>query len=342
MKKNKKKVSVIIVNWNNINNLKECLYSLKKIKYKNIEIIIVDNGSKDGTLEYLAKEKKSNGNLIVIRNKKNLGFAEGNNIGYSLSTGEYILFLNNDTIVDDNFLGPLVEKLHNPSIGGVQPKILSYPRKDIIDSIGSYLLNSGFLYHFGHNKPDAKKYNRGAEIFSMKGACMLLKKDVIEKVGLFDKNYFAYFEETDLCHRVWLSGSKIYYVSHSVIYHKGGETAKELDVSFIQFHSYKNRIWTYLKNLEIKTIIKIIPVHILFCEVITILYIFTLKFSLAFAVQKAIVWNLFNIDRLLIERKKIKAIRKVPDKFFTPNITRRVRISYYYHLFVSSLSGYKD
>lgn len=337
-------VSVIIVNWNGFKNLKECIGSLKNVDYKPLEIVVVDNGSRDESIKYLEKEKKSFGKLIIVKNKTNLGYAEGNNQGFEASNGDLILLLNNDTLVDKDFLEVLVNKLiKDKKIGGIQPKILSYPQKEVIDSIGSYFINTGFLYHLGHNKNDSPKYNKDAEIFSMKGACMLFRREVIEKVGgIFDPDYFAYFEETDLCQRIWIAGYKVVYTSKSKIYHKGGETAKKLNSTFVLYNSYKNRFYTYLKNFELLTLVKVFPLHLIFCETSMIAYLLTFNFPLAIATQKALLWNMQNLKKIREGRKKIRQMRRVSDSSYLPKVTRRVRFSYYYHLFTTALAGYAD
>ncbi len=340
---NKPLVSIIIVNWNGLSQMEECLDSLSKISYKNYEVIVSDNGSTDGSLQYFTKIKNKFPKLLIIKNGKNLGFAEGNNIGLENSKGTLILLLNNDVLVSPGFLEPLVKRLSiDKKVGGIQPKIMSYPKKEIIDSVGSYLLDTGFLYHFGHNKPDNPKYNKEKEIFSMKGACMLFRKSVLDRTGFFDKDYFAYFEETDLCQRIWILGYKVLYTSTSKIYHKGGETAKKLNNSFVLYHSYKNRIYTYLKNLELKTILLVLPVHLIFCELASIVYFLTFQLSAAIAIQKAIFWNLLNLRKVKKGREFINSIRKISDSSYLPKVTRRVRVSYYYHLFTTALAGYND
>ena len=175
--------------------------------------------------------------IKVVKNKENLGFAEANNVGYSRSKGDLILFLNNDVEVEYDFLSKLVkELLSDPKLGGVQPKILLMNKKDNLDSVGAFLTNSGFLFHYGiYKSQNDNKYNKKIDIYSAKGAGMLFRREVIEKIGLFDKDYFAYFEETDFCHRVWLAGYKIRYIPESRMYHLMGGTSINMDSSFIQF-----------------------------------------------------------------------------------------------------------
>lgn len=341
-------VSIIIVNFNGVSVLPACFDSLLKLKTSAVvDIIVVDNNSKDDSIglinEYNKRFATKKILLKTIKNKQNDGFAEGNNIGYKASKGDYVLFLNSDTVVEPDFLNPLLQTLKDKKIGGVQPRMMQMEPHDYIDSIGSYFLNTGFLYHKGHNKPVQKKYLKKDMIFSMKGACMLIKREVLEQVGVFDIDYFAYFEETDLCHRIWLAGYSIYYCPESVIFHKGGSTANYLPSGFILFHSYKNRIYTFLKNFEIITLIKILPIHIILCEIISLLYSATGKINLFISLQKALLWNLQNIGKISTSRNNIQHnIRKVKDKEYLAVIEKTVRWDYYYHLFTTSLRGYRD
>jgi len=334
-------VSIIIVNWNGRKLLEECLASVFAQKTAvTYECIVVDNGSTDRSVLSISRKYPR---VRIIKNDKNVGFAEGNNIGCTQARGTYILFLNNDAIVTKGFLSPLVSILKkNPHIGAVQPKIVQYPDTTLIDSVGSYFLPTGFLYHFGHNKKNNPKYEIASDIFSMKGACMLIRHDVLDRVGIFGNEYFAYFEETDLCHRIWLAGYRIQYVPDSVIYHIGGKTSLTLPSEYIQYHSYKNRIYTYLGNFEIMSLVRILPLHIALCLVISCLYVVTGKFRLGIAIINAILWNLIHISAIFNKRKIMKNIRVKKDSEYLPHITRTVRPSYYAHLFLTSLKGYED
>ena len=223
------------------------------------------------------------------------------------------------------------------------PKLLMYPRTHLIDSIGAFLLTSGFLYHFGREK-DSKdpRYNMPTEVYSGKGACLLFRKSVLQKTGLFDKDYFAYFEETDLCHRIWLTGFGVLYWPYTFVYHKEGSTSKKMVRSFIYFHSFKNRITTYIKNLSIKYLVLILPKLIVIYQCAFLRYLIKSDFGNAWAVQKSIIWNVNNIKKTLEKRWYVQnKIRSVPDDDFLPKITKSVRLSYYYYLF-RGLGLYKD
>lgn len=336
-------VSIIIVSWNARENLQECLSSLFKISYKNYEVILVDNASSDDSVDFV---KSRYPKIKIVQSNKNIGFAGGNNLGFKKAQGKYILFLNNDTIVTKDFLSRLVNFMEKrDDVGILQPKILFHrPGMDLhhkINSIGSFLLSSGFLYHLDYGKNNKTK-KEPYEIFSAYGACFLAKKSLLHKIGLFDDRYFAYFEETDLCHRTWLSGSKVMILPDILIYHKGAKTAQKLPSAFIQFHSFKNRIYTFLKNLDRKNLIKIFIPHLLVCEISSLLYLIFGKPSYTFAIQKAILWNIFNLNTLLKERRKVqKTLRRIKDGDFIPKLTKKVDIKYYYYLSSGNLENYR-
>lgn len=341
-------VSTIIVNWDGEHYLVDCLDSLENLKtnYK-LEVIVVDNGSKDGSIAYLtsqiSKFKKKKINIKIVENKKNLGFALANNRGFKKARGDLILFLNNDTKVSQDFLDPLVEAiLKSSKTGAVQPKILYYDKVKF-DSSGSFFTKTGVLYHRGHQQKDKGQFEKQGKIFSMKGACMLFKKKVLDKVGLFDEDFFAYFEETDLCHRVWLSGYEILYIPQSVIYHKVGGSTRKVGAPFIQYHSFKNRISTYLTNFELKTLLWLMPIHITLCFAAAISFLLIGKLKHFLAVLKGILWPVINFNKILKKRKHVQdTIRKVSDAQYLPYVSRKVSSIYYWYLLVGGLEKYQD
>lgn len=336
-------VSVIIVNWNGRRFLENCLGSLSKVRYKNAEIFFVDNASKDDSVAFV---KKNYPNIKIINNSKNLGYAGGHEGAFRKAKGELILLLSTDTIVGENLLLELVKAVYSEkNIGAVMPKLLMYPRKNLIDSIGSFFLASGIIYHIGRDKDQSKpQYNNSMKIFSGKGACMLFKKNVLSKTGLFDKDYFAYFEETDLCHRIWLSGNKVIYWPNTSVYHLQGGASKQMVPSFILYHSYKNILCTYIKNLSLKYLIRVLPLTLLIYQCGFLVFLFTGQFKTAWAFQKSIIWNINNLPATLKKRKFVQnKIRTVSDDYFLPRVTRHVSLRYYYYLFTGEgLAKYYD
>lgn len=298
-------VSVIIVNWNGGEVFEKCLDSLNKNKYTNWELIVVDNGSTDGTQKH-----------AQIKNKTNLGFALANNQGYKVSSGKYLLLLNNDTLVDPDFLDILVAKMESEKdLGVIQPKILIMDRPEYLDNAGSFLTRIGFLHHWGFMKKDKQEFSKEREVFSVKGACMLIRKSLVNEIGLFDSDFMSYFEESDFCWRVWLTGNRVLFYPQTQIFHKVGFTIKRLDVGNLNWHYYKNRICSLIKNLEISNLLTILPVHLLIS--LGILFIFLIKgrFGNSLIIWKAIWWNIINLDKTLIKRKNIQKMRVVSDKF---------------------------
>ena len=331
-------VSVIIVNWNGAEIIADCLKSLSKQNYKPIEIIVVDNKSSDNSCDVIRKFK----DVTLIASDINTGFAGGNNLGYSKAKGKHILLLNTDTIVPKDFLVKLVEAMEKDStIGIVQPKFL-YENKTI-NSLGAYLTNTGFLYYPGYGKKDTRTmYSKSDFVFSGYGACMLIRRKVIEQIGLFDDDYFMYFEETDFSMRAWLAGWKAYYTSETEILHKGGVSSKKFGLEKIYFHSFKNRICTYIKNLDGFSLLKILPLHIILCEGISVAYILTGQFSYFVSVQKALWWNIKNLSSSLQKRKLVQSrYRKVKDATYFKQVLRNPRLIYYLYLF-RGLQYYRD
>lgn len=334
-------VSIIIPNWNGKEHLKKCLCSLENLDYPNYEIILVDGNSSDGSVEFI---KENYPQVEIVQNDRNLGFAETNNIGYKKAKGEYILFLNNDTEVEPDFLLILIKKLNeDKDIVGVQPKFLQMDNHEALDCIGDFLTFSGFLYHFGYRKKaDNPKYLKTMELFAMKGVAMLFKRSVLEEVGVFDSDFFAYFEETDLCWRMQLAGYKIAYIPESIVYHKGKGTSSKINFSFIDYHSFKNRICSLIKNLEFKSLLKILPIHLCLCVLCGITLVLKGEISHGIAIFKAIGWNIANFEQTLKKRRFVqKNIRKITDKELFTGAYKNPRFSYYYYLF-TNLENYKD
>jgi hypothetical protein len=306
-------ISIIIPNYNGAPYLKECLNSIKGQSYQDFEVIVVDNASSDESLRILENNYPD---VKVISNKKNLGFVGANNKGFKKAKGEYILFLNNDTRLDKDCLKRLLDKIESKKDAGVAfSKILRMDQPKVYDAVGSYLTSFGFLYHLGFREEDKGQYDSVDYIFSPKGVCFLALKDVIARVGLFDNDYFAYFEESDFFWRVWLNGYKIYFEPESIVYHKVGATSTKLASPFIDYHSFKNRIASLIKNLSLAKAMYILPLHVGCCLIISLIYVFMLRFKNAKAILSALGWNIRYFPETHKKRDNIqKNIRKMNDK----------------------------
>lgn len=241
-------VSIIILNFNGKKFLQKCLESLMKVSYQDLEIIVVDNNSNDGSIKYVNDNFSS---VKIIELKKNLGFAEPNNIGAKKANGEFLLFLNNDTWVDTNFLTELVRiAQEDETVAILQPLLLKPDGQ--VDSSGDYVDIHGRAYR-SKAKPKTVQ-----NILSARGAAMLIKKEIFWNLNGFDPKFFVSFEDVDIGWRAWLLGYRVVVVPTSIVYHIGGQTTKKIE-SEIKFHGIKNNLVLRLSNFEssnsIKTVI---------------------------------------------------------------------------------------
>jgi GT2 family glycosyltransferase len=247
---NAEKVSIIIVTYNSEKDIQKLLPSLLSQTYKNFEIILVDNNSQDRSVE-LTKNYFSDAK--VIKNSENLGFAHAVNQGIKVSSGEFILLLNPDTMFKEDFIEILVKKLkEHPEAGGACGKLLTEDGKKI-DSAGIFF--SPFLRHFDRGQgEEPEKYALEVYVFGVSGASALFRRKMLEDVKIdeeyFDSSFFAYREDADLCWRAQLLGWKFLYVPSAIGFHKRRVfpgKRKELP-AFINMHSVKNRFLMRIKN----------------------------------------------------------------------------------------------
>ncbi|MDO8638521.1 MAG: glycosyltransferase family 2 protein [Candidatus Daviesbacteria bacterium] len=321
-------VSIIIVNWNGGVIMIDCLKSLEKLNYSNWELILIDNGSVDGSEDSVKNFKLNFKKNILIKNNSNLGFAKANNQGLLNTKGEYVLLLNNDTKVTPDFLNILIEKMESDkSIGVVQPKIFLMDKKDYLDNTGTYLTKIGFLEHWGFMQKDGNEFNKEREIFSAKGACLLFRKSIAEKVGLFDDKFFNYFEESDFCWRVWISGFKVMFIPDTYIYHKLGYSSKKQKQVVVNYHSMKNMLCAMIKNLEINNLVTIGGTHLFLIIGLSFYYLLKFRLGQFLMVWRAIFWNISNIEETLQKRKKIQQYRKATDKDIFEKVMHDISIS---------------
>lgn len=223
-------VAIIMLNWNGLRDTLECLESLAQLDYPSFSIIVVDNGSTDGSAEAISAWSRGERRVSLIRNERNLGFTGGCNVGIRRALAdraEYLLLLNNDTVATPGFLTELVTVAEREErIGIVGPKVYRYGTDRILDSAGTAAvmwLAQPFLRE--HGEPDRGQYDREEEVPYITGCALLIKRAVIERIGLLDENYVNYFEDFDWGHRAAQSGYRLLYVPAAVIQHKGSRTS---------------------------------------------------------------------------------------------------------------------
>ncbi len=241
-------VSIITVNYNQSKVTEELILSLRKCSYSNIEIIVVDNGSNEDctSLQELFPE------IRLVKSNENLGFAGGNNLGLTFAKGENIIFINNDVEVHPNFIEPLIHQLSlDENAIAVSPKINYFYNQDTIQYAGSYTVNPYTLKnkHRGTGEKDKGQYDKTVITGYAHGACMLVPRSTINKVGLMNEEYFLYYEEQDWCQRMNKTGGNIYYVFDSIVYHKESiSTGKQSPLK--TYYLNRNRLLFARKNFK--------------------------------------------------------------------------------------------
>jgi GT2 family glycosyltransferase len=213
-------VSIITINYNQLQLTLDLLKSLKKVTYPEVEVIVVDNASTQDPASVIRSEYPE---VKVLVSKTNLGFAGGNNLGIKEAKGKHLLFLNNDTEVDPGFLEPLVELFEtNPTAGAASSKILYFNSEETIQYAGSTRINpfTGRNKRLGHLEKDQGQHDILRETDLAHGAAMMVPRQVIDKVGMMPEFFFLYYEEVDWCESIKRGGYKIFYVPASKVYHK--------------------------------------------------------------------------------------------------------------------------
>jgi len=251
------KISVIVVSFNSEKYIKKCINSILSNKYKNLELIVIDNNSNDDTLSEI---NNLNYKLKLIKNKTNVGFGMANNIGIENSSGEIILLVNPDAYLNDDSISNLIKPfLFDEKIMIAGPKIL-YPDSNIIQSAGGKIEKNGLTNHYDYKKIDDNTNDFQHEVDYVTGAVMAIRRSLFKKIGLFDPVYFpAYYEETEKCLQTTRLGYKVVYVPDSVAYHYESTTIGALSDSFLKlFHTNRFR-FVYRNYSFSKFISKFIP-----------------------------------------------------------------------------------
>lgn len=282
------KVSIIIVNWNGKHYLDMCFSSVLNQTYKDFEIIMVDNASTDGSVEYVQEKYPS---AKIIQTNENLGFAKGCNVGMRASNAPYIVTLSNDTRVESNWLEELVRVAEiDERIGICSSKLLLMDTPDIYNSAGFFIILNAFIYDRALGKK-VGRYEKLEQVDGVSGASTLYRKKMLDVIGLFDERFFFGHDDIDLSWRAKNAGWKAMYVPNSVCYHKmlGSVKGKKLHD---QFHV--DAVWVISKNSNLLGLAGI--ALLLFAQM-----------------TKAFVWKSFGKDR---DYKPFwKALKAIPDEW---------------------------
>ncbi len=250
--------SVIILNWNGRHLLEECVASVLAQTFRDFETIVVDNGSTDGSVDFL--QGKWGGKITVLTLPSNAGFAGGNNAGIRSASGQFVILLNNDTAVDPGWLAALHDAVRrHPEAGMFTPKILNYYRRDEIDNTGHLIYPDGLARGRHRLEKDDGRFDEEGETLWPSGCAGVYRKEMLEDIGLLDETFFAYGEDVDLGLRARWAGWRCYYVPDAVVYHKYSATTGTYS-SAKAFLVERNRLWILFKNFPVREIL-VSPVY---------------------------------------------------------------------------------
>lgn len=309
------KVSVLILTYNRTDLLKACLDSALKSDYPNLEFIISDNESSEDIKGFIG-ENYSDNRIKVVRLKKNKGLTGGFNFGFKFCQGKYVMLLCNDTKIDKHGISKMVELAEaDPEVGMVAPLVIQMRNLNFIHSAGSFLTNTGILYHYGvYQKKNNPKYQKSYYIFSSTGAGFLVRKETILKTGLYSEDFFMAYDESDLCHRVWLGGYAIVFCPQAVLQHYWSATMNS-SLPVLWYWNHRNILSSFIINFSTFNVIRFVLSISLIWMFVFFHRLYKGKFKLALTIPQAYWWHILNLQNTIRQRRYIqKNVRKVSDK----------------------------
>ena len=307
--------SVVIPNWNGERFLATCFEALRRQDMQDFETILVDNGSTDGSLDLIAERYPE---VKIIRMGRNTGFACAVNEGIRLASAPLIALLNNDTEADKSWLSAMESAVNsNPDADFFASKMLDYKNRKIIDSCGNAMSWSGRPYKLGGGEQDGPPWNQDRFVFGACAGAAVYRKELFEKIGMFDELYVTYLEDVDIDFRAQLAGLRCYFVPRAIVYHKGsGTSGKGSEFSFRMM--IKNHFHLVGKNF---------PTHFIWRKLGKLVYSEVRLIAAAFrdGHVKAYFQGLFLFLResgyMLEERQIIQSSRKTTNAYLEQLIT---------------------
>lgn len=313
-------VSIIIVNYNGKKYLKECFESLEKLNYPKdrYEVIMGDNASTDDSIEYV---KENFPEIKVLQFNQNYGFCKGNNLCAKESTGEYIIFLNNDTFVEKEWLNELITGVLSEEniiscVGKLLIPNLKIGKKNIINAAGGIIFPDGCGLYEGFMEVDSDKYNKQKYTGFGCGAGVLVQKKFFISTGGFDEYYFITGEENDLGFRVWSYGYKVLYVPSAIMYHYTSKTTTRGmgTTPTMEFIVTRNKLYFVLKNFDRWNIMKGIILHIFRSSAMIFYALLHRNIHVPIGIMKSYFVILKDLKKISKNRKIAQKNKKVRDK----------------------------
>ena len=239
-------ISVIVLNWNGHQHLEGCLSALTRQTYDAYEVIVVDNGSTDVSVDFITENYPK---VRVIPLTRNLGFSAGNNVGIQQSAGEFVALINNDTEADSAWLSEGIGALQrNPEAGFIASRIRLFNLRNHLDTAGDLYFRTGYPGKRGWLMTDGLEFAREEWVWGACAGAAIYRRSMLDDIGLLDEDFFAYMEDTDLNFRAQLMGYKCLYVPKAIVYHKVSATAGRQSPQRL-YWSHRNHWYTLIKNL---------------------------------------------------------------------------------------------
>jgi GT2 family glycosyltransferase len=299
-------ISVIVVNWNGAAHLGRCLARLREQGFRDFEVIVVDNGSSDGSPETLERDHPE---VRLLREERNLGFAAACNRGAHAARGEWLAMLNNDAFAEPDWLDELAAAVAaHPDLDGFASCQLRDADPTELDGAGDAYHTSGLAWRIGQGEALGPPWDAAREVFAPCAAAALYRKSAFLAAGGFDEAFFCYFEDVDLAFRMRLRGSRFLYLPQARVRHVGSATVGQAS-AFARYHGHRNLVWTFVKNMPSALLWRFLPGHLLFNLLSLVVLSFTPQ---AGAVWRAKWHALRALPRVLRERRVLQAARTVP------------------------------
>jgi len=311
---NKCQVDIIVINWNGKHFLNDCLTSILDQSYENTNIVLVDNGSTDGSAAYVAREFRD---VKIMELKANHGFAGANNYGISASSGQFVALLNNDAVAHRDWLKESIKCLEGyKDAGFCASKIVDYYRRGVLDIAGDIYTGGGVNAKRGLGQ-SIDAYNNFEYVFGACAAAVVYRRDMLQEIGLFDEDFFIMCEDIDLSFRAQLAGYKCVYCPKAVVYHKTHGTIKGINKVF-SYYGQRNLEYVYFKNMPFRLLLSHLPAHLVYNAAV---FCYFMMHGQLLSFLKAKADFILNLPSLLRKRAQIQKNKKITAKDLNSSIT---------------------
>jgi GT2 family glycosyltransferase len=312
-------ISVIIVNWNGKHWLQTCLGSLRRQTFSDFEVILVDNGSQDGSVEFVCQHFPE---VNVLALGENLGFTGGNIAGYALARGNLIVLLNNDTEADVDWLREIyAASVQYQAAGSFASKMMYFDNRDRIENCGFDVGRTGTTVDLGRDEPDGPEWSTPRKVFGACGGAAVYRRSMLNEIGFLDADFFMIYEDVDLSFRAQLSGYSCVYLPRAIVYHRYRSSIGQRPGLQV-YYAQRNIDWVYLKNLPTSLLLCSSPQRLLY-EIGAGLYFLRMGSAAAFVRAKLdVLKNLGMIlrKRRLVQRQRTLSSSQLRDRMCAPDL----------------------